>query len=273
MVQSSTGSTPANEGVGETTPQRASEYVGIDAHREEFDPDDYVGELFQGAHFQSLDVPATAATGGSITITGVVHLDNPGVVISSRWVRVLVESPMLSSPKEVVFRDLKHCHTKPFAIEVPISGTPGQQAALTVKAQSKTYGGWATGETRGPERVNILTQDQKQREDLIKYVPWVVGGAGVGVGYNNLTGGTDPRTYALGGAAMGIGAKVANENYSVRIPEFPTTQVAVVGGALLAATLFLNTTGAGGVLRQGSGLVSDVAGAARSAIGTGGNRR
>lgn len=233
--------------------------AGVDSNSVAANPDDFRGEVFKGPHFRQLNVPSDALQGDSVRVTGIVHLDNVGVVISDREVRVRVDGPSLNEPRIESVGKLSHCQTRSFQVEVPTPNTADEQLALTVKAQSKTPpGGWYTGETGGPFRVNINTQQQQRRASARKFAPFVIGGAGVGGALATLSD-ESVGTLALAGGAVGAGSKVVlDQTGGVSLPSFPTTDVAVAGGAALAIALLLNTTGASDVL----GPAGEIAGSA-----------
>lgn len=233
--------------------------AGVDSTSVAENPDNFRGEVFKGPHFRELNVPSDALQGDTVRVTGIVHLDNVGVVISNREVRVRVDGPSLNEPRIESVGKLSHCQTRSFQVEVPTPNTPDEQLALTVKSQSRTPpGGWYTGENAGPFRVNINTQQQQRRATARQFAPFVVGGAGVGGALASLTD-ESVGTLALAGGAVGAGSKVVlDQTGGVNFPSFPTQDVAVAGGAALAIALLLNTTGASDVL----GPAGEIAGSA-----------
>jgi hypothetical protein len=251
---------------GEWAEGVSQNFVGVDRERLVSDPDRYRGELFKGPHFKKLSVPSTVAGGSGVTVKGVVHLDNAGVQLLGRKVRVIVDGPSLDQERVFTTDKLTHCNTRSFSIDVPVTGDPGQTMALSVKAQSNVYGNWATGEQKGPFRINIQTETQQRAQDAAGYAPWAVGGAGVGMLVARATGSEESLTPMAGGAAVGAAGKIAWDRSGGWTFTLPTTEIAVVGGALLAATMFLNSTGASDVLQPAGELAGSSFSSAREAI-------
>jgi len=231
-------------------------------------PQDYVGEVFKGAHFRELNVPSNALRGDTLTITGVIHLDNVGVQIGKRALRVKVNGPSLNEPRIVETDSLSHCQTRPFSVDIPTPTDAGEKMALTVKAQSKV-GTWNTTETEGPFRVNINTREQQRRANAKEYAPYVLGGAGVGGALASLTGQNAGRL-ALAGGAVGAGSKVVlGQTTGISFPSFPTQEVAVAGGAALSIVLLLNQTGVADVLAPAGEAAGSAIDTARQAVESG----
>jgi len=229
-----------------------TEFAGVDTQTVRTDPDSYVGELFQGPHFYDVNVPSQAPAGGTLTIDGTVHLDNIGVSISNRPVRVVLESPYLSDPKIQEVGELKHCQSKPFSFEVPAPQTAGQQLAITLKAQSNTYGAWGTGEEDGPHRVNIVSKQEYEAFRVSQYLPWALGGAAAGYAGSQFTGGS-PAGFAAAGGALGV----AGQGFLGDGPVLPSLggisgDVALLGAGALGVAALLSVSGADEVASRAS---------------------
>lgn len=248
--------------------------AGVDSTSVAEDPDQFRGEIFKGPHFKQLNVPSDALQGDTVRVTGIVHLDNVGVTISNRAVRVRVDGPSLNEPRIQEVDKLSHCQDRSFQIEVPTPTSAGEQLALTVKAQSKTPPrGWYTGETEGPFRININTQQQQRRASARKFAPFVIGGAGVGGALASLSD-ESVGTLAVAGGAVGAGSKVVlDQTGGFTLPSFPTTDVAVAGGAALAIALLLNTTGASDVLGPAGEIAGSAIDRGRQAVESAGSSR
>lgn len=213
--------------------------------------DDFIGELFQGAHFRSFTVPETAPVGGTITVSGVVHLDNPGRVISGQDIRVRVESPALNSPEIQEFQQVKHCQTRSFSVDIP---APQQESrvAVTIKAQQKTAVGWQTGELVGPERVDVVPSDEFAVQEGLGLVPYAAVGGGAGLLYGRRTG--RGSQMGVAGAALGAGVGYAASKGNFSAPDIPLWGIAAAGVGV--AALF-SVTGLGEVTRPAAEQVGE----------------
>jgi hypothetical protein len=214
------------------------------------DPPDIVGlqatgdeletQAFKGAHYRTTNAPESVTPSGNATITATLHYDNLGRVISPIPVRGKLESPALRSPKYTREYNLTHCQTRPVSLDLPITGSPGQTIAATLKAQNKTAIGWQTTDTVGPLRIDIVSEGDKFNQELLNYAPYAgVGGAAGGLLSDNGTSG------ALLGAVAGAGGKYILDNSNAEvIPDpgglqFPTLPVVAGAGLLIGGALFL----------------------------------
>lgn len=235
--------------------------AGVNRSEIQDNPDRYLGEIYKGAHFESLNIPETAVAGGEVTISGVVHFDSPHTVITTVGMRVVVDSPSLNEPITEEYSNIQHCNSRAFSIKVPVPDSPGSQLAVTVKGQSTSLtGGWQDGAVRGGNRIDILTEDGVRKQQIQDYIPWAVAGAGMGVGTNQQLEYTDNTRAAVSGAVLGAGSKLLWDSTGPIGFDFdvPTTEIAVIGGSALAVTLLLERTGVASVL----GATGDVAGTA-----------
>lgn len=216
--------------------QREPDIVGVDNSQ---DNPDVPG--FKGAHYRTVSVPPFATPGENITITGAVHYENLGRVVSPIPVRAKIESPAFNEPRFSETYNLTHCQTRTINFNIPARGNPGQQIAVTLKAQNKTAIGWQTTDTVGPRRVEVLSKDEAQNRRFLGFIPYAAGGAIAGtlLSDNGTSG-------ALVGAAAGAGSKYVVDNTNVvsevggLIPDIPTTQLAIIGGVLGAGALFIS---------------------------------
>lgn len=218
-------------------------YFGFDTDNVLQNSDDFVGELFQGAHFRSVNVPNRAPAGGTITISGRVHLDNPGRALSGQDIRVRVESPALNAPEIQTFQQVKHCQERPFNIEIPAPQSEGQ-VSVTVKGQQKTIAGWQTGERVGPKMVDVVPEDEYQAGQLAGLLPYAAVGGGAGFIYGRGSGQT--ARFALAGSAVGAGVGFGVNQSGFQLPNIPLWGIAAAGVGIAA---LVSTTGLGDVLQ------------------------
>jgi len=263
---------------GEWAESGGPNYVGVDNTDVQNNPDTYVGELFRGPFFQKTNVPATAPAGGTVNISGAVKMDNPGLVLSARPVRVVLESPALSQPRRQRVGEMKHGQTRPFSFDIPIPEGTEQTLTINLKAQSKGgLTGWGATSTAGPFDVKVVTAGEHRVNQSLDYIPWAVGGAGVGYIVNSLSDEDRGTRLTLGGAAAGVGLGVSYDQLGLDTfsLNLPTTDIAIIGGAALAVVLLLNQTGADEVLQPAGEAAGSVVGGARDALsgdGTGQRR-
>lgn len=216
--------------------QRTPDIVGVDNTTD--DPD---VPGFKGAHFRTVSVPPFATPGENVTITGAVHYDNLGRVVSPIPVRAKIESPAFNEPRYSREYNLTHCQTRTVSFNIPAQGNPGQQLAVTVKAQNKTAIGWQTTDSVGPRRIELLSEDEAQERRLLGFVPYAAGGAIAGTVL-----GDGETSSTVVGAAAGAGSKYVVDNTNVvsevggLVPDIPTTQIAIIGGALGLGALFIS---------------------------------
>lgn len=227
-------------------------------------------EVFRGAYFKNVNVPDTAAVGGLVTVSGEIAYDNLGRVLSPVTVRVRIESPALDRPITRNVADLKHGQSERFVIEVPVRGTEGSLFPLTVIPQNKGTGGWRSGNEQ-VFRVEVVSQEEKETQEALSVLPPVALGAGGGLFVSQITG-SDPLPLMAGGGLAGAGLSAAgfSTDFLPSLPSFPTTKIAVVGGAALALSVLLQSSGAsevlgpaaeaaGGAIDQGRQAVEQVA--------------
>jgi len=241
-----------------------STLVGVDPSRVESDPDTFFGEVFKGATFTKLNVPDRVAAGDDIRVTGVVKFDAPSVVITTRGMRVRASGPGLQTDISERYTNIQHGNTRAFSITIPTPSDAGSTVAFSMNGESTTLtGDWRTDETTGPFRVDVVTQGEAAASTALGYGPWIAAGAGAGYLVDAFRGG--PRNLRLIAAGGGLGAagKTLLPRLSTFDFQFPTTEVAVLGGTAAALAVLLNSTGASGVL----GATGDVAGSAISTAG------
>lgn len=250
---------------GSTELQDGSRLLGATNEDIENDPEQFFGELFQGAHFRSVGVPSSAEAGGTVTVTGTVHFDAPTVVVTTRGVRVRVRNTSTGETRTQSFENVQHCQTRDFSIDLPVPDSPGNNMALVIEAEhSKPLGGWSLDTTDGPHRVSILTEDEQQRQNLLGYAPWALGGGGAGLLVSSARGGGNRAAFTVGGAAAGVGLKTLAGGDGNLIPNVDPLPVLAVGAGLAGVAFFLQSSGASEVLEPvGSAAGSAVSGARR----------
>lgn len=228
----------------------SGEFLGFDQEKVEQNPDQFFGELFQGAHFRSVNLPERAAAGEEITISGRVHFDAPTQVVTTVGMRVRISSPSLSEDITQRFRSIKHCNERRFSLQVPVPEAAGKKFTYTVHAEStKLLGGWRTDSVRGPINLDILSSTENAVADGFNLLPYIAGGAGAGYVANQAFG--DPRRsreYLVGGALFGAGFKRYGPALSVDIPTPSNTQLALGAAIVLGSVVLLNQSGLSGVL-------------------------
>jgi len=227
-------------------------------------------EVVKGAFFTSTTFPETASPGQEIQITGVLKLDELGATVVERRCRVKLQSPSFDEPKFQDLGKLSHKETAPFSFTFRAPGSPGEVVPLRLTAQQKPpVGSFTSGETVGPNRLEIIPETQKQAQEASGYIVQAALGAGAGAAASTLTGRRPLPLAVAGGGVAGL-AKFAGVDLSPGgllsgvVPNIPTTQIAVVGGAALAGALLLRTSGASEVLQP----AGEVAGSAVSAGGS-----
>lgn len=227
-------------------------------------------EVVKGAFFTSTSFPETAYPGQEVQVTGVLKLDELGATVVKRQCRVKLQSPSFDQPKFQDLGKLSHKGTAPFSFSFRAPGSPGEVVPLRLIAQQNPpVGSFTTGETVGPNRLEIIPETQKQAQEASGYVVQAALGAGAGAVVSAVTGRSPVPLAIAGGGIAGL-AKFSGVNLSPGsllsglVPNIPTTQVAVLGGAALAGTLLLQSSGASEVLQP----AGEVAGSAVSAGGS-----
>lgn len=259
----SPGSRFASEQDGDSTPVDV-DFAGVDESNLNPNSERYFREFFNGTHFRKLSVPSSAAAGDTIVVEGVAHYDDLSSIVSNRGIRVRVSGPGLSRDYIQSFEKVNHCNTRTFRIEIPAPQQAGQTVALNVRGETKTpTGNWLENSFEGPFRVNIVTQSQRALDGALEFAPYALGGATVGYAYDNFSNQGAPLRYAGIGAGVGATSKVLVDQFGPTQFNIPTTQLAVAGGVMLAATALLQSTGASDVLSS----IGESAGGAISRAG------
>lgn len=230
----------ADFGLGRTPREQRLSSTSVGAASEDADP-----QLFNGAVFESVNVPASVAVGKTLTITGVVGFDCPLCAVD-RDVRVVAQIAGRQNKTAEVGQLNGRGETAPFELTIPAPQTAGGTISVRLQAQRKPpqpTAGWTTDNTSGPHETNVLTESEKLRQDAIGYVPWVVGGGAIGIGAAGLGGHS-----RVGGIAAGAGAGVATKIISEQstgdiVPDFPTVPVVATAALLAGAGLLLGDLG------------------------------
>lgn len=260
QAESSTGNRPLRGPGGEEI-----NLVGVDGQQVESNPQQYIGEVFKGAHFRKLSVPDTVRAGGTIKVKGVVHFDSPTQVVFTVGMRVRAFGPSLQEDVIERYRNIQHCNARAFTLEIPAPETVGQTVTFNVAGESTTVtGDWDTGDQRGPFRVKTVSSGEKTTEQAVSVAPYAAAGAGAGYLVNQIRGGPTNLRLIGAGAAAGVGLKTFGPDLSTIDINFPTTEIAVLGGTAAALAILLNSTGASDVLGAGG----EVAGSAISGAGS-----
>jgi hypothetical protein len=226
------------------------EFAGVPQEQLEQNPDEYFGELFRGAHFRGISTPKYVNGGSGITVQGKVHFDAPSVVITTRGMRVRVESPALDRDYTQQFSSISHCNERSFSVRIPVPDTPGRKFPYTVYAEStKATGGWRTDTVVGPVNAEILSDTEARAATVIDYTPAVAAGAGLGYAGASVTGREDQRNaLAVAGGAAGALYKRYGAPFQFNIPTPSNTQLALGSVLVLGSAYLLNSTGAADVL-------------------------
>lgn len=199
-----------------------------------------VPQILNGAVFEQLDVPTTVAAGQSIDVTGVMGFDCPHCA-ADRPIRVRAETSEGDTRIQEVGELSGRGETSPFSISLPAPQTTGTSVTVTVQAQrlppDPIYG-WQT-DNEETATVNVVTQGEKQREQVTNFAPWAVGGGAVGAGAAQLT-----NRSLVGGGVAGVGGGVAAKMLMEQtggLPDFPTTEVLALSALGVAGFLVLNS--------------------------------
>jgi hypothetical protein len=244
--------------------------VGVSDQRIKNDPDQFVGELFQGATFSSLNKPNAYPAGGTVRVSGTMRLDMPQTPITKRGMRVRISSPAFSRDYTQRFRGIQHGTTRQFSLDIPVPDAPGERFAYTVRGErtellSLGDENWAIDTTRGPFNVQIQSEAGATITNSFTYLPYVFAGAGIGVGADAL--GDLPTTQlqsTLFGGAAGAIFKQFGPSLGVNvgniIPNVSTTKLAIGTAGVFGAAYLLRSTGASEILEP----VGETVGAAAS---------
>lgn len=233
-------------------PDGRANYVGIDNQSIEQNPDRFVGELWRGVHFKNVNTPASIPAGGTVSVSGTIHYDDPSRFISNNEARVRITSPQLGSDYTSSLYEVSHCNTRSFRVDIPVPNDPGGRFAFSVRGESKKLGGgWATNSTRGPFNVEIQSEGEAAVTEGFNYLPAAAAGAGLGYAGNQFAGQRYSNRFAAGAGALG---GVAYQRYAPPlniggfVPDVSNVQLALVAAATFGAAYLLQSSGASEVL-------------------------
>jgi len=261
----------------ESNPLEAS-FVGVNEQRIEDNPDQFFGELFQGATFTTLNTPNAYPADGTVRVSGTVKFDAPSVTFTTRGMRVRISSPSFDQDYTQRYRGISHGNTRNFAINIPVPDAPGERFAYTVRAEStKLIGGWRTDSTRGPFNVQIQSEAGATISNSFTFLPYVFAGAGVGLGADAL--GNLPtsrlQTTLFGGAAGAVFKQFGSSlgvNVGNIVPNVSTTRLAIGTAGVFGAAYLLRSTGASEILEPVGETVGAAASVGSAAAQRGANR-
>jgi hypothetical protein len=245
-------------------------FVGVNEQRIEENPDQFVGELFQGATFTTLNKPNVYPAGTDVRVSGTLKLEMPQTPITKRGMRVRISSPAFSRDYIQRFRGIQHGNTRQFSVNIPVPDAPGERFAFTLRAERTellSLGGesWETDTTRGPFNVQIQSEAGATISNSFTFLPYVFAGAGIGLGadalgdlptsqlQSTLFGGAAGAVFKQFGSSLGV-------NVGNIVPNVSTTRLAIGTAGVFGAAYLLRSTGASEILEP----VGETVGAAAS---------
>lgn len=243
--------------------------AGLDADNIDQNPDQYIGEVFQGAVLKDIVVPDSVAAGGEVLVTGTVKYDFATRVVTTRGMRVRAEGPTVGENAVESWEGIQGGDTRNFALTLPAPADPDQTMVFKLHGEATSlFSGWETHDTEGPYRIEVVSKQEQQTRDALDYTPFALGGAGAGYALAGSTGAYSPMQGALAGAAVGVGYHGLRQRGVQFVPtvDIDTTTLAAVGLAGVGVAMALNSSGASGVLGPLGGAAGSAVEAGRSAV-------
>lgn len=195
--------------------------------------------VLQGTHFRGTPtIPESVVAGQEFTISGVQHYDN-SLALQIPDQRTRLDLSFETDPRLQNHGPIPHCSTRGFSFTITAPSTVGQTLAVELRAQQLALEGWQTRDTVGPVDVRIVTEAQKQREQLVEWAPWVGAGALGGAALAPALGRSRVRTATLG-AGVGAGSKFAADRVVSAFPTITTTDLLVATALFGTAGFFLS---------------------------------
>lgn len=195
-------------------------------------------QLFQGTHFSGQPaVPASVVAGGTFTISGFQHYDNPWALVTPDQ-RTELTSTLFQDPRHVNHGPIPNCSSRGFNFTLTAPPTPGTSFQIDLRAQQLAVDGWDTRDRFGPITISTVTESEQIVQQAAAWLPWVAGGTVVGAGASRLT-----QDFSfIEGAGVGAVAGVAGRLGADRLEgvTFPTVPVLATAGLLGAGALLLS---------------------------------
>lgn len=193
---------------------------------------------FNGATPNNVSVPGSAVAGQTIPISGVAGFDCP-ICTVGREVRVVANASHLTEERVQNVGILSgRGETAQFRFDIPAPQAPGQTVNVRLRAErNPPLGGWEVDNTAGPYDIPIVSSTTHTVKSLSAFAPWALGAGALGAGGAHVT----DRSVVGGGVAgagAGVGIKLALDQISGPILEFPTVPV-VATAALLGSGAIL----------------------------------
>lgn len=214
------------------------------------------GPIWDNGSLREVSAPDRIAAGETVRISGRLISDySPvaGLVFFPVDMRIRITGPGVE--ETVRLDQVQAQDERSWEKAVTPTIQPGQSAQLTVRAEADDYlSGWTNVDTASVS-VRGQTESQEQIDNALDYAPWAIGGAVVGSTYSRYQYGRVTPQYGL----IGAGAGVVGREYAMRqgitlpsVPDFPRTELALIGGVLAAG---------GFALWQAGNVVPDLPGA------------
>lgn len=199
------------------------------------------GIIWDDGNLKNVQVPDRIGAGDTLTVSGRLDFDYDPIVgyLFPRPARVIVRAGGDEAVAEL--GGMGRQETRNWSVSLTPSASPGQTLNVEIIGQGDdAFFGWTDVDTR-IETVNVQTESQEQVDDAFRYLPWVVGGAGLGGAYSYQQNGTFDTTPVLVGGGVGVvGREYAQRvGVDIPIPEVPTRELAVIGGVLAAGGFLL----------------------------------
>lgn len=192
---------------------------------------------------ERIDAPDAEAPGNSVTVTASISCQAVPFTNCEAAVTFSLGDETLRVPQSGT-RDIPEAGRDEFSATFTM---PQSSASIGVEALEQGAAGRFNVEDEASVPIEAITEQEKTQRAVVGFVPWTLGGAGIGAGAASLTdrpvaGG------AIAGGGVGVATKVVAENIGGFpnlgniVPEFPTTAVLATAALLGAAALLLIVT-------------------------------